>query len=160
MGTERHATPAVRLVRDWYAMLAAGDVEGALAKLDPQVEWIEVESSPYGRPGPIRSREVVLREVWLLLQRDWERITVEPGVLIELPAGALALVRYRGVRRGTGAPFDAQAAHIWDVHRDRITRYRGLADTHALHVATGSLSERNRRLAREEFDVWRTGDDS
>jgi len=66
MGTERDATPAVRLVRDRYAMLG-------------------------------------LREVWLPLQRDWERITVEPGELIELPAGVLALVQHRGVRHATGA---------------------------------------------------------
>jgi hypothetical protein len=41
-------------------MLAAGDVTGALAKLDPDIEWSEAESSPYGRPQPLRSPE----EVW------------------------------------------------------------------------------------------------
>jgi ketosteroid isomerase-like protein len=151
-------TPLGRLIRDWYATLAAGDVEGALAKLDPDVEWIEAESSPYGGPEPIRGRDAVRDAIFIPLGRDWERIAVEPRELVELPAGVLALVRYRGVRRGTGARLDAQAAHIWDVQNDRITRYHGLADTYALRAAVGSPTERNRRLAREEFDVWSTGD--
>jgi ketosteroid isomerase-like protein len=146
----------IELIRRWYATLAAGEVTAALALLDPDIEWFEAESSPYGRPGPIRGPEAVLREVWLPLQRDWERITVEPGDLIELPAGVLALVRYRGVRRGSGARLDAQAAHVWDVEGDRIIRYRGFADTHALQVATGA--DHTRRLAREEFEVWSSGE--
>jgi uncharacterized protein len=149
---------AVELMREWYATLGRGDLEGALAKLDPEIEWVEAESSPYGRPGPIRGREQVLQAVWSPLQGDWERIAVEPDELIGLPTGVLALVRYRGVHRRTGARLDAQAAHIWDVEGERITRYRGLADTHALRVATGSDADRNRELAREEFEVWSSGE--
>ena len=70
----------------------------------------------------------------------------------------LALVRYRGVRRGTGAQFDAQAVHVWDITGDRITRYRGFADTHALQIAAGSGTDRNRAVAREEFEVWSSGE--
>jgi ketosteroid isomerase-like protein len=55
----------------------------------------------------------------------------------------LALVRYRGVRRGTGARLDAQAAHLWDVAGDRITRYQGFADTYALQLATASNLNRD-----------------
>src|SRR5215207_8855256 len=93
------ATPR-ELIRDWYARLAAGDLAGALAVFDPDIEWIEAESSLYRGPDPIRGPEAVLRAVWLPLREDWERITIEPGELIELPSGMRALVRYRGVRRG------------------------------------------------------------
>lgn len=151
-------TSRVQLIREWYATLAGGDVMGALAKLDPDVEWIEAESSPYSAPGPIRGPEAVLRTVWLPLQRDWEPIVVEPHELIELPSGVLALVRYRGVRRGSGASLDAQALHLWDVQGNRITRYRGFADTHALQLASGSDTDRNRALARKEFEVWNSGE--
>ncbi|MCE3246184.1 MAG: snoaL-like domain protein [Geminicoccaceae bacterium] len=140
---KRAVTTPRELIRDWYATLAAGDLAGALAALDPDIEWIEAESSPYGGPAPIRGPEAVLRRVWLPLREDWERIAIEPDELIELPAGVLALVRYRGVRRGTGARLDAQAAHLWDVAGDRITRYRGFADTYALQLATASNLNRD-----------------
>jgi ketosteroid isomerase-like protein len=151
-------TPPADVIRDWYGKLAAGMVTDALAMLDPEIEWIEAESSPYGRRGPLRGPQAVLDAVWRPLQRDWERIAVEPRELIEVTSGVLALVRYRGVRRGTGARLDAQAAHLWDLRDDRITRFRGFADTHALHVATGTAGDRNRRLAREEFEIWNTGE--
>ena len=144
------------LIRDWYATLAAGDIAGALAAFDPGIEWIEAESSPYGGSAPIRGPEAVLRGVWLPLREDWERIVIEPHELIELPSGVLALVRYRGVRRGTGARIDAQAAHLWDVEGDRITRYRGFADTYALQLATAS--NLNRDLAGAESEIRGTGE--
>jgi ketosteroid isomerase-like protein len=150
--------PPAEVIRDWYATLAAGKVADALAMLDPEIEWIEAESSPYGERGPLSGPEAVLDEVWRPLQRDWERIAVEPQELIELPSGVLALIRYRGIRRGTGARLDAQGAHLWDVRGERVTRFRGFADTHALQVATGTLGEPNRRLAREEFEIWNTGE--
>lgn len=146
------------LIRDWYATLAAGDVAGALDAFDPDIEWIEAESSPYGGSAPIRGREAVLRGVWLPLREDWEHIVIEPHELIELPSGVLALVRYRGVRRGTGACLDAQAAHLWDVEGDRITRYRGFADTYALQLATGSQADRNRDLACAECEISGSGE--
>jgi uncharacterized protein len=148
----------VRLIRDWYARLAEGDIAGALSRLAPDVEWVEAESSPYGRPGPLRGREAVMNEVWMPLSRDWDPITIDCGELIDLPSGVLAFVRYRGTRRGTGAQLDAQAVHVWDVEGDFVTRYRGFADTHALQVAMGAPTERNRTLAKAEFEIWGNGE--
>jgi uncharacterized protein len=151
-------TRPAEVMRAWYATLAAGEVAAALAMLDPEIEWIEAESSPYGGRAALRGPGAVLDVVWRPLQRDWERIAVEPRELMELPSGVLALIRYRGVRRGSAARLDAQGAHLWDVSGERITRFRGFADTYALRVATGTAGETNRRLAREEFEIWNTGE--
>ena len=50
----------------------------------------------------------------------------------------VVLGRYVGVHARSGAPLDAQAVHVWDVVDGKIARYRGFADTWALHEATGT----------------------
>ena len=56
-------TDSLRVIREWYELLAAGDLEGAVLRLDPQIEWIEAESSPYGEQRPIRGRDAVMATV-------------------------------------------------------------------------------------------------
>jgi dihydropteroate synthase type 2 len=128
---------AVELVQSWYAAMHAGDFVRAAAKLDPQVEWIEAEHSPYGSPGrALVGFDAVAREVWQPLARDWIDLQFAPESFLTTTDGVAVIGRYRGTHRSSRDPLDAQALHLWTVVDGRITRYRGFADTFALQHTT------------------------
>ena len=53
---------ALEIAQAFYASLAKGDVSGALALLDPAVEWTEAERSPYFA-GTLRGPDTVVEKV-------------------------------------------------------------------------------------------------
>jgi ketosteroid isomerase-like protein len=70
----------IKLIRDWYAEMNRGDYAGAVAKLHPQIEWIEAEHSPYAWPGPpLVGVEAIRDAVWSKLARDWTGLRAATG---------------------------------------------------------------------------------
>ena len=107
--------------------------------LHPDIEWIEAEHSPYGRPGaPLVGPAAIAGAVWSRLARDWVELRVVPEEVLPAGDAVVVLGRYVGVHSRSGAPLDAQVVHVWDVVDGKIARYRGFADTWALHEATGT----------------------
>lgn len=133
------AVSAVDLVRRWYDRMNRGDVAGAVAALHPDIEWIEAEHSPYGWPGaPLVGPVAIAEAVWSKLARDWVELRVVPEELLPAGDAVVVLGRYVGVHARSGAPLDAQVVHVWNVLDGKIVRYRGFADTWALHEATAT----------------------
>jgi ketosteroid isomerase-like protein len=132
-----HGPPdVVELVREWYAQMNAGDVAAATRKLHPEVEWVEAEHSPYGRPGePIVGTAAVSRAVWSRLAKDWSDLRFVPHEFVPIADGVAVVGRYVGTSAGSGSVLDAQALHLWTMDEGQITRYRGFVDTYALHEA-------------------------
>ncbi len=131
----------VHLVCQWYDRMNRGDVAGAVAALHPDVEWIEAEHSPYGWPGPpLVGSAAIAEAIWSKLARDWGELRVVPEEVLAAGNVVVVLGRYVGVHARSGAPLDAQVVHVWDVVDGKIARYRGFADTWALHEATGAGS--------------------
>jgi dihydropteroate synthase type 2 len=132
----RYEPEAVALIREWYEQMNAGDVAGASAKLHLQVEWIEAEHSPYGCPGAsLIGVAAVADAVWSRLARDWSDLRVVPEKFVPTLDGVAVIARYVGTNRRSEIPVDAQVLHLWTVADGVITRYRGFADTYALHAA-------------------------
>jgi steroid delta-isomerase-like uncharacterized protein len=158
----------VDLVREWYARMNDGDIAGATAQLDPEIEWTEAEHSPYGPQGQrLVGVAAVADAVWSKLARDWSELRVDPHEFIPAPGAVVVIGRYVGARRDSGAELDAQAVHVWNIRDGKLTRYRGFADTHALHTAiahapgpseTVATAEQNKAAAAVVFAVWNGGD--
>lgn len=126
----------VELLREWYARMNAGDVADAVTAFHADVEWIEAEHSPYGWPGPPLVGITAIHDaVWSKLTRDWVDLRVVPKEFITAGNTVVVLGRYVGEHARSGAELDAQAVHIWNITNGKISRYRGFADTHALHQA-------------------------
>lgn len=126
----------VEFLREWYAQMNDGDITGAIAKFHPEVEWIEAEHSPYGWPGPpLVGIPAINDAVWSKLARDWTGLRVVPHEFIAAGNTVVVLGRYVGAHARSGAELDAQAVHVWHVTDGKISRYRGFADTYALHHA-------------------------
>jgi ketosteroid isomerase-like protein len=127
-------SPLLDLVRGSYEAFERGDLEGALAHIDPDVEWHQAEGLPHG--GVYRGLVEVRRNVFDPLDRDWwSEFSAEPEELVGAGETVLVLGRYRGVARGTGRTLDVPFAHVWTFRGTRAIRFRQFLDTAGWNAA-------------------------
>lgn len=96
-----------------------------LEVLDPEIEWIEPEGSPWA--SIYRGHDEVLglfQTVAGLLGPDWR---VEPERFLATHDGAVVLGRHRG-RNGDGA-WSIPFAMVWEMRGGKAVRFAQYADT-------------------------------
>ena len=132
----------VHLVCQWYDRMNRGDVAGAVAALAPGRRVDRGGAQPVRVAGARRSsgRPRSPRPSGRGSLGDWGELRVVPEEVLAAGNVVVVLGRYVGVHARSGAPLDAQVVHVWDVVDGKIARYRGFADTWALHEATGAGS--------------------
>lgn len=117
------------LARKAYAAFNRGDVDAALAHLDPEIEWHM--SDVFARsPRVFRGHEGV-REVWAMFGESLEGFTAEPVRMHEAAGAILAEVRLSGRARGTRERVEFELVQAWTMRDGRATRlevYATLAD--------------------------------
>jgi ketosteroid isomerase-like protein len=102
------------LVCGIIAALNRGDVDGMLARMDPDFEWRPLEASPVARV--YQGHEDVRRYVedWLTTFEDL-RIDVEG--LSEVSDRVVAVVHGHGRGRASGVQLDTHFCQVWTVSR-------------------------------------------
>ena len=105
---------SVQLVRAIVAALNRGDVDGMLARMDPQFEWRPLETSPVARV--YQGHEDVRRYV-----EDWlgtfEGLRLDVEDLSEVADRVVAVVHGHGRGRGSGLQLDNRFCQVWTVSR-------------------------------------------
>jgi ketosteroid isomerase-like protein len=125
----------VELVREIVEALNRGDLDGMLARMDPDFEWKPLEASPVARV--CKGHEQVRRYV-----EEW-RSTFE-GVRLELEDPmrvgdqVIAVVRGHGRGRASGLELDSRFCQVWTLRsgtavamEEHATREEGLAALHS-----------------------------
>jgi ketosteroid isomerase-like protein len=111
------------LVLASYDAYARGDIERAVAPLDPDVDWVEPETFPDG--GRHRGRDAVARYLRQSRER-WAELTVEP-VAHQRGQEVIVVVRHHGtLLDGSGA--DITVADVFTLHDGRVVRMQAFAD--------------------------------
>ena len=119
----------VELVRGIYDALAAGDIEGVISRLGPEIVWNEAENFAYADNNPYRGAEAVLTGVFGRLGSDWEGFAAAAEEFLDAGDTVVVLGRYRGTCKATGRSLDAQFAHVWGVGGGKATRFQQYTDT-------------------------------
>jgi ketosteroid isomerase-like protein len=124
------------LVREVIGALNRGDVDGMLARLDPDFEWTPLEDSPIAgtHRGHARVRRYV--EDWL---STFDGLRLETEELTELDDRVLVVVRGRARGRGSGLE-----RRPWGL----VNLPRGFALRGPLKCAPRCLARTRLRLAR------------
>jgi ketosteroid isomerase-like protein len=100
----------VELVREINEALNRGDIDGMLARMDPDFEWRPLEASPVARV--YRGREQVRRYV-----EDWlgtfESLRLDLEDSTEIADRVVAVVRGHGRGRASGVELQTRFCQVW-----------------------------------------------
>jgi ketosteroid isomerase-like protein len=121
----------VEVVAEIVAALSRGDVDGMLARMDPDFEWRPLEASPAARVchGHAQVRSYV--EDWLA---TFGSLRVELEEAIPVGERVVAVVSGHGRGRASGLQVDTRFCQVWTLRgatavamEEHSTRDEGLA---------------------------------
>ena len=122
---------SVELVREIVDALNRGDVDGMLARMDPDFEWRPLEASPVAREhrGHEQVRDYV--EDWL---GTLDSLRLDLDEATEVSGRVLVMVRAHGRGRASGVELNTRFCQVWTVSggkavamEEHATREQGLA---------------------------------
>ena len=117
----------VPIVQTLYKDFGRGDMPAVLARLAPDVEWVQM-SVIYA--GTYQGGAAVVDAVFAPLAADWDGFTVTPHEFIDGGDQVVVLGEYRGTYKETGKSLQAPFAHVWTLAGGQVTRFRQYTDTH------------------------------
>jgi ketosteroid isomerase-like protein len=109
----------VEQVREIYERFRAGDGEGALALLDPEIEVHERPESP--DPQVYRGHQGVLDSL-RVSRAAFEGLDVVPEEFIEAGDRVVVVFRFVGTGRESGVPIDQRLCHVWTLKDGKAVR--------------------------------------
>jgi ketosteroid isomerase-like protein len=118
-------TAAMATLREAYAAFNRGDIDAAVAGLDPQIEWSEPAEFPGG--GAYHGREAV--KGYLTQSRaNWAEGASEPEQVIRSGDRIVVMVHARFRVKGSEAWQDVKLADVYTVRDGKIVAMRAFAD--------------------------------
>jgi len=129
----------VDVVRGLYDCFAAGDVEGVLGRMSPDIVWNEAESFPYADGNPYVGPQAVLEGVFARCIGEWDGFGVEVDEILDAGDTIVALGRYVGTYKATGNEQRTQLVHVWRLAGGKIVGFQQYADTLQVARVTGSV---------------------
>jgi len=117
------------IVKAIYDAFGRGDVPAVLGAFDPEIQWKEAENFLYADGNPYVGPQAVAEGVFQRIVSEVDNFAVLPERFVEGGDTVVAEGRYRGTMKTTGTPVDAQFAHIWQLHDDKVVRFQQYTDT-------------------------------
>jgi ketosteroid isomerase-like protein len=119
----------VDLVRGGYDDFNSGNIDGVIARLHAEVEWVE----PGGGKAPsgtFRGPDSVANDVFAKVPETFDEFTVEVVNARDEGDTVVVTSHFKGKSR-SGAELDAQAEQVWEVRDDKIARLENKPDQEA-----------------------------
>ena len=115
----------VEILRDAYEALNRGDVEAALAVLEPGAEWCEHSELP--EADTYRGRGAIRRFLGDFLE-SWEEFHQETERLIDAGDTLGVFLHSRAKGKGSGVEVEGRYAHVWTMREGKGVRVVAYAD--------------------------------
>ena len=119
-----------------YEALARGELEAAVAVLDPDIEWTEPDTPGLYFAGAHHGIEAVIENVFSTTAATWDEFRMEVDELLGDGEAVVVLGRFRA--RAGDRRLDAPFAHVWRVRGGLAAEMRGFTDTAAFLTALGA----------------------
>jgi uncharacterized protein len=123
----------VDLVRGGYDDFNSRNIDGLLARLDPDVEWIE-PGGGNAPSGTFNGPEAVGTGVFPKVAENFDEFTCTVEDVSDQGDTVVVNAHFRG-RNKSGAQLDAHAEHVYEVRDGKITRLENKVDQEAWAAA-------------------------
>jgi uncharacterized protein len=119
----------VDLVRGGYDDFNSGNIDGVIARLHAEVEWIEPGggNSP---SGTFRGPDSVANDVFAKVPENFDEFTVNVEEASDEGDTVVVTSRFKG-RSKSGAELDVRAEQVWEVRDGKIVRTENKPDQEA-----------------------------
>jgi len=117
----------VDIVRRHYAASDAGDLDGMLAPLAPDVQWREADGFPAA--GLYVGPDAVKENVFVRLAEEYDGFQLVVDEVLDAGDVVVGVGTYSGTFRTTGKHFRARVAHVWRLSDGRVTHFEQITDT-------------------------------
>jgi uncharacterized protein len=115
------------VVKAHYIASDLGDLQGMLADLAPDAEWIEMAGSLCA--GAFVGPDAVVENVFKVIGAEFETFAFKLDRLLDAGDEVVAVGGYSGVHRRTRKSFAVRTAHLWTVRQGKIRRFEQFTDT-------------------------------
>jgi ketosteroid isomerase-like protein len=125
----------VDLATEAYAAFNRGDLDGAMQRIDPDIEWHM--SNQFTRTSRVFHGHAGVREVFEIFTDVLEGFRAEPHAVHDAGAAVIAEVTVSGVLRGTADPTTYELVHVWTMRHRLAVRLDVYATLDEARAATG-----------------------
>jgi ketosteroid isomerase-like protein len=119
----------INTVEAIYAAFGRGDMPFVVGILDPQVVWNEAENFVYADKSPYVGVDALLSGLFGRLAAEWDGFSAVPQEIVDGGETVVALGRYGGVYKATGAKVNAQFVHVFRFKDGKIGSFQQYTDT-------------------------------
>jgi ketosteroid isomerase-like protein len=116
----------VDLVRGGYDDFNSGNIEGLVARLDPEIEWTE----PGGGNAPggtFKGPDSVTNDVFAKVPEYFDEFQCLPEDFKDEGDTVIVTVRFKGKNKSE-AELDTQAEHAWEIRDGKVARFEHKPD--------------------------------
>jgi ketosteroid isomerase-like protein len=125
-----------RLMLDGYAAVNRGDIDAAVAAMDPAIELRS--SGAFLDEGEVYQGREGVRRFYEMIAEAFDELTYELIDMRELEDGRVFVqVLFRGRGKGSGVAADLDGAHIWTLRDYRAVRLDAYSDLEKARAAAG-----------------------
>ncbi len=129
------------IIRGMYDSFGKGDLPAVAAAMAPDVEWNEAENFIYADGNTYIGPGAVVDGVFSRVGADWTGFKLAVSEVIEAGDRVVAFGRFTGRHKATGAPLDAQFAHVWKLDDGKVVQFQQYTDTLQFASVTGRLGK-------------------
>ena len=118
-----------KTIEAFYAAMGRGDIPFVVGALDPHIVWHEAENFVYADKSPYIGVDALLAGLFARLGGEWEGFSAVPQEIVDGGDTVVALGRYGGVYKATGAKVDAQFVHVFRFKDGKVASFQQYTDT-------------------------------
>jgi ketosteroid isomerase-like protein len=119
----------VDLVTGGYDDFNAGNIDGVLARFDPEIEWTE-PGGGNAPSGTFRGPDSVANDVFGAVQENFDEFTVTVDEARDEGDTVVVRSRFKGQNK-SGAELDVQGEQVWEIRDGKIARMENNVDQEA-----------------------------
>lgn len=117
------------LVRGGYDDFNSGNIGGVIARLHPEIEWIE-PGGGNAPAGTFKGPDSVANDVFAKVPESFDEFTCTVEEARDQGDTVVVTARFKGTNK-SGAELDARAEHVWEIRNGKVARLENKVDREA-----------------------------